>query len=108
MWTEWVDVDQAAERNGSFENYGIYQLRIVNREGRSSEIGRLIGTDRSGLVYIGRSGFRAIEFRIIYLQRKQSGLLPESHHQGGSAAHPLERAASMHAQLSKGARAEVG
>jgi hypothetical protein len=45
-----------------------------------------------------------IEFRIIYLQSKQLGLLPESHHQGGSAAHPLERAASMQAQLRKGVR----
>src|ERR1700687_4124755 len=32
-----------------------------------------------------------IEFRIIYLQGKEVGLLPEGHHQSGSAAHPLER-----------------
>jgi hypothetical protein len=49
-----------------------------------------------------------IEFRIIYLQRKQSRLLPESHHQGWALAHPLERATSMDAQLGEGARAEVG
>ena len=48
-----------------------------------------------------------IEFRIIYLQGKEVGLLPEGHHQSGSAAHPLERATSMDAQLRKGARAEV-
>ena len=40
---------------------------------------------------------RTIEFRIIYLQGKQLGLLPESHHQRRSAAHPLERATSMDA-----------
>src|ERR1700722_1313365 len=49
-----------------------------------------------------------IEFRIIYLQREQLRLLPEGHHQSGSAAHPLERATSMQAQLGEGARAEVG
>jgi CRISPR-associated endonuclease/helicase Cas3 len=49
-----------------------------------------------------------IEFRIIYLQRKQPRLLPESHHQGWALAHPLERATSMDAQLGEGARAEVG
>ncbi len=49
-----------------------------------------------------------IEVRIIYLQGEQSGLVPKGHHQGGSAAHPLERATSMHAQLREGARAEVG
>ena len=44
---------------------------------------------------------------IIYLQGKEVGLLPEGHHQSGSAAHRLERATSMDAQLRKGARAEV-
>jgi hypothetical protein len=37
------------------------------------------------------------EFRIIYLQGKEVGLLPESHHQSGSAAHPLERATRLDA-----------
>jgi hypothetical protein len=36
------------------------------------------------------------------LQRKQSRLLPESHHQGWALAHPLERATSMDAQLGGG------
>ena len=49
-----------------------------------------------------------IEFRIIYLQRKQLCLLPEGHHQGGALAHPLERATRMDAQLGEAARAEVG
>jgi hypothetical protein len=60
----------------------------------------------------GREAIKAflkpIEFRIIYLQRKQPRLLPESHHQGGALAHPLERATRMDAQLGEGARAEVG
>jgi cobalt-zinc-cadmium efflux system outer membrane protein len=38
-----------------------------------------------------------IEFRIIYLQGKEVGLLPEGHHQSGSAAHPLERATRLDA-----------
>jgi hypothetical protein len=49
-----------------------------------------------------------IELRIIYLQGKQLGLLPESHHQGWALAHPLERATRMDGQLGEGARAEVG
>ena len=40
---------------------------------------------------------KLIEFRIIYLQGKEVGVLPEGHHQSGSAAHPLERATSMDA-----------
>src|SRR3984957_11677563 len=57
---------------------------------------------------IHRMALGLIEFRIIYLQRKQSRLLPEGHHQGGALAHPLERATRMDAQLGEGARAEVG
>src|ERR1700680_1972391 len=63
---------------------------------------------RPDLIIVAPTRYELIEFRIIYLQRKQSRLLPESHYQGGSAAHPLERATSMQAQLRKGARAEVG
>jgi hypothetical protein len=55
-----------------------------------------------------RSLAETIEFRIIYLQWKQLRLLPEAHHQGGSAAHSLDRATRMQAQLGEGARAEVG
>jgi hypothetical protein len=40
---------------------------------------------------------RIIEFRIIYLQRKEVGLLPEGHDQGGPAAHAAQRAAGMEA-----------
>jgi hypothetical protein len=60
------------------------------------------------LMFLRNRAVTIIEFRIIYLQRKQSRLLPESHHQGRALAHPLERATRMQAQLSEGARAEVG
>jgi hypothetical protein len=36
-----------------------------------------------------------IEFRIIYLQGKEVGLLPESHDEGRALAHPAQRAAGM-------------
>ncbi len=55
-----------------------------------------------------KSNTATIELRVIYLQGKQLRLLPESHHQGGSAAHPLERATGVHAQLREGGQAEVG
>ena len=61
-----------------------------------------------GIIFTISQAFSIIEFRIIYLQRKQSRLLPESHHQGGALAHPLERATRMDAQLGEGGRAEVG
>ena len=50
----------------------------------------------------------SIESRIIYLQWKQFRLLPESHHQGGSATHPAQSPAGMAAQLPEALRAEVG
>src|ERR1019366_5581411 len=50
----------------------------------------------------------AIEFRIIYLQRKEVGLLPEGHDQGWSAAHAAQRAAGMEAYLGEAGGTEVG
>ena len=44
-----------------------------------------------------KCGLQIIEFRIIYLQRKEVGLLPEGHDQGWSAAHAAQRAAGMEA-----------
>jgi hypothetical protein len=66
------------------------------------------GSRSTTIATFNSSSFDTIEFRIIYLQRKQSRLLPESHHQGWALAHPLERATSMQAQLRKAGGTEVG
>ena len=50
---------------------------------------------RGRLIPYSKKG--TIEFRIIYLQRKEVGLLPEGHDQGWSAAHAAQRAAGMEA-----------
>lgn len=57
-WSEWCDIENAATRKGSFEDWGIYEIRIVNRDGVPYKIGRVVGVDSSGLSYVGRSGFR--------------------------------------------------
>lgn len=59
QWSSWSTIEEAAKRNGSFEDYGIYQVRIVNFEGEPRTVQRLVGADPSGLVYVGRSGLRA-------------------------------------------------
>lgn len=59
QWSSWSTIEEAAKRNGSFEDYGIYQVRIVNFEGDPRTVQRLVGADPSGLVYVGRSGLRA-------------------------------------------------
>ena len=84
---------------------------MVPRRGTPSPTWRsFLRNQAAGIAYAASSQriSTTIEVRIIYLQWKQLGLLPEGHHQGGSAAHPLERATSMQAQLREGARAEVG
>jgi hypothetical protein len=58
-WSEWADINEAAKKTGSFEDYGIYQVRIVNSESGPHQIHRLVGVDQFGLGYIGRSGMRA-------------------------------------------------
>src|ERR1035437_11009950 len=49
------------------------------------------------VAYLEHGKRSPIEFRIIYLQRKEVGLLPEGHDQGWSAAHAAQRAAGMEA-----------
>lgn len=58
-WSTWIGIDEAAKKAGGFEDYGIYQVRIVDLTGEARPIHRLVGVDPSGLIYIGRSGFRS-------------------------------------------------
>jgi hypothetical protein len=56
-WSSWFVVEEAAAVV-LLEDYGIYQVRIVDHlENRARPIPRLVAVDTSGLCYIGRSGF---------------------------------------------------
>jgi len=57
-WSEWIDIERACARVGPFGDYGIYQVRVVMKDGLPFSITRFASVDSSGLVYIGRSGFR--------------------------------------------------
>jgi hypothetical protein len=59
QWTDWVDIDRACSTSGIFGDYGIYEIRLFAPKTNSpAPLFRLVGVDTSGLIYIGRSGFR--------------------------------------------------
>jgi len=41
------------------ENFGVYQIRIVDKDNKPIPIPRIGGTDPDGVIYIGRSGYRS-------------------------------------------------
>lgn len=58
-WTSWIELEDTKSRNGRLKGFGVYEIRIVGRTGSPIPIHRLVGTDRNGVIYIGRSGFRS-------------------------------------------------
>lgn len=77
-WTEWVFIDNNNPiLPDSFNNFGIYQIGMVNTSDRPIPIGRLAQIDKSGIIYIGRSGLdkkRTIAKRIKeFLRGNHSG-----------------------------------
>ncbi len=79
-WTTWYDSEEATASNSSLNNFGIYQIRIVNPTGDPLHINRFCSADTNGLIYFGRSGFRhqktnrTIANRIQeFIRRKHSG-----------------------------------
>ncbi len=58
-WTDWYDLEPHKAVPAEFEtSFGIYRIRVVDTNGRPFVLGRMLGSDDSGLVYIGRSGER--------------------------------------------------
>jgi hypothetical protein len=59
QWSEWVDLDRACSASGVFGDYGIYEVRLfMPKTNMPATLFRFVGVDTSGLIYIGRSGFR--------------------------------------------------
>jgi hypothetical protein len=59
QWSEWVDIDRACATGGVFGDYGIYEIRLlIPKTNTPATVFRFVGVDTSGLIYIGRSGFR--------------------------------------------------
>ena len=57
-WTSWKEISPAIAKDGTLNDYGIYQIRLVDKKGKVIPIGRFVKIDQQGLIYIGRSGFR--------------------------------------------------
>ena len=62
-WTDWLDIPKAISKAGPLGGrYGLYRLQIVRhsrgQRPQAVRIGRLVGWDTEGILYIGRSGFR--------------------------------------------------
>jgi hypothetical protein len=79
-WSKWVDIESAKSKTGSFNDFGVYEVRAVNQSNSPIPINRFIGIDPLGILYIGRSGYggknsaRTIANRIReFLQRQHSG-----------------------------------
>lgn len=56
-WTKWYSIDDAMSSIPPIA-YGIYKIRVTNSKGIPICIDRIGGVDDSGIVYIGRSGFK--------------------------------------------------
>lgn len=55
----WEPIENVVESDRDyFHNFGVYEIAIVDAKGKPIPITRLTGVDKSGLLYIGRSGFR--------------------------------------------------
>jgi hypothetical protein len=79
-WMPWYDSKEAKSSRGSLNDFGIYQIRMVNSSGKPLQIERFCAVDAEGLIYFGRSGFRrqktnrTIANRIReFLQQQHSG-----------------------------------
>jgi len=56
-WSKWRNDDELDSNYEYWKNqHGIYQIRVVDAEGRAIHIPRIGGTDEEGIIYIGRSG----------------------------------------------------
>jgi hypothetical protein len=80
-WTGWLDIDEARERNGRLSRFGLYQIRAVSSSGEPIAIHRLKGIDPEGILYVGRSGFRARSPNRTLANR--IGEFMKQHHSGG-------------------------
>ncbi len=86
-WTKWTDITEVQSKKETFNYLGIYQIRIATKKGEPISIGRLARVDKSGILYIGRSGFhnkRSLSVRINEFVKK--------YHSGGitySKAEPI-------------------
>ena len=79
-WSDWIDIELAKSRHGPLNDFGIYQIRAVTPSGEPIPISRIVGVDSSGIVYMGRSGYRhqrskrTVANRIReFLRRRHSG-----------------------------------
>jgi len=65
VWTKWHALDNAY-KNSSLHTNGLYEIRMIERNGQPARISRLRGADEHGILYIGHSrylGTRLLAFK---------------------------------------------
>ena len=80
-WSDWIAIASARARHGPFAFHGIYQVRCTDRSGAPLPIHRLVGVDKTGLLYIGRSGLPSRSERRTVANRLDEFMRQE--HSGG-------------------------
>jgi len=54
MWSSWESIEQAKFKERGY--FGIYQIRVVDGVGVPLSVGRIVGVDQEGVIYIGKAG----------------------------------------------------
>ena len=80
-WSEWVEIESAKERHERFNRLGIYQIRAIDYRSKPISIPRINATDRTGIIYFGRSGNKSQNSKRTIAKRLKEFLKP--HHSGG-------------------------
>lgn len=78
--SDWVAIEETMHNPAIFQQFGIYQIRIVTPTNAPIPIPRIGGIDPIGILYIGRSGYakksnrRTIAKRLSeFIQQRHSG-----------------------------------
>ena len=58
-WTPWIEMTNKKRISSRLDFNGVYEIRVVDREGVACAIPRVLGSDDKGILYIGRSGYRS-------------------------------------------------
>lgn len=58
-WTAWIEITKKNRISRRLDFNGVYEIRVVDRSGVACIIPRVLGNDKKGILYIGRSGYRS-------------------------------------------------
>ena len=82
MKSEWTPWYRGEDIERFQDSYGVYELKLVNRNGRTYPLERLCGRDPNGILYIGRSGY--LEAKTRRTLKKRISEFFRGYHSGGN------------------------